>query len=89
MIRLLRELGVRVLVIDEINSVLAGTPRQQRLFLQVLRFLSNELGVALVGAGISEARHVLLSDSSCAAGSARSNWRPGRRAKRCASSSPA
>ena len=61
-IRLLRELGVRVLVIDEINSVLAGTPRQQRLFLQVLRFLSNELGVALVCAGIPEARHVLLSD---------------------------
>jgi hypothetical protein len=40
-IRLLRERGVRVLVIDEINAVLAGTPRQQRLFLQVLRFLSN------------------------------------------------
>lgn len=61
-IRLLRELGVRVLVIDEINSVLAGTPRQQRLFLQLLRFLSNELGVALVCAGIPEARHALLSD---------------------------
>jgi hypothetical protein len=61
-IRLLRELGVRVLVIDEINSVLAGTPRQQRLFLQLLRFLSNQLGVALVCAGIPEARHALLSD---------------------------
>ena len=60
--RLLRELGVRVLVIDEINSVLAGTARQQRLFLQLLRFLSNELGVALVCTGIPEARHVLLSD---------------------------
>ena len=33
--RLLREIGTRVLVIDEINSVLAGTPRQQRLFLQL------------------------------------------------------
>lgn len=61
-IRLLRELGVRVLVIDEINSVLAGTARQQRLFLQLLRFLSNELGMALVCAGIPEARHVRLSD---------------------------
>ena len=39
--RFLRELGTRVLVLDEINSVLAGTPRQQRLFLQLLRFLSN------------------------------------------------
>ena len=46
--RLLREIRARVLVIDEINSVLVGTPRQQRLFLQLLRFLSNELAVALV-----------------------------------------
>ncbi len=61
-VRLLRELGVRVLVIDEINSVLAGTPRQQRLFLQLLRFLSNELRAALVCAGVPEARHALLSD---------------------------
>ena len=37
-IRLLRQLGTRVVVIDELNSVLAGTPRQQRVFLQLLRF---------------------------------------------------
>ena len=61
--RLLREIRARVLVIDEINSVLVGTPRQQRLFLQLLRFLSNELAVALVCAGVPEARHALLSDS--------------------------
>jgi type II secretory pathway predicted ATPase ExeA len=62
-IRLLREVGARVLVIDEINSVLAGTPRQQRLFLQLLRFLSNDLRLALVGVGVPEARHALLSDA--------------------------
>jgi type II secretory pathway predicted ATPase ExeA len=61
--RLLREVGVQVLVIDEINSVLVGTPRQQRLFLQLLRFMSNELSVALVCAGVPEARHALLSDA--------------------------
>ena len=38
-------------VIDELNSVLAGTPRQQRVFLQLLRFLSNELRIAFVGVG--------------------------------------
>jgi hypothetical protein len=52
-----------MLVIDEINSILAGTPRQQRLFLQLLRFISNELRIAPVCAGISEARHSLLSDA--------------------------
>ena len=61
--RLLREVGTRVLVIDEINSVLAGTARQQRLFLQLLRFLSNDLRLALVGVGVPEARHALLSDA--------------------------
>jgi type II secretory pathway predicted ATPase ExeA len=61
--RLLGEVGARMLVIDEINPVLAGTARQQRLFLQLLRFLSNELRIALVCAGIPEARHALLSDA--------------------------
>lgn len=60
---ILREIGTRVLVIDEINSILAGTARQQRLFLQLLRFLSNDLKMALVCAGIPEARHALLSDA--------------------------
>ncbi len=62
-IALLRKIGTRVLVIDEINSILVGTPRQQRLFLQLLRFLSNDLRMALVGVGVPEARHALLSDS--------------------------
>ena len=61
--RLLCDLDTKVLVIDELNSVLAGTARQQRLFLQLLRFLSNELRLALVGAGVPEARHALFSDS--------------------------
>ena len=62
-VRLLRQLGTRVIVIDELNSVLAGTPRQQRVFLQLLRFLSNELRLAFIGVGVPEARHALLSDS--------------------------
>jgi hypothetical protein len=61
-IRLLRECGTRALVIDEINSLLAGTPRQQRLLLQLLRFLSNQLGIALICAGAPEARQAMLTD---------------------------
>ena len=60
--RLLRECGTRALVIDEINSVVAGSPRQQRIFLQLLRFLSNELGIALICAGAPEARQAMLTD---------------------------
>jgi hypothetical protein len=61
-LRLLRECGTRALVIDEINSLLAGSPRQQRVFLQLLRFLSNELGIALICAGTPEARQAMLTD---------------------------
>ena len=61
-LRLLRECGTRTLVIDELNSVLAGSPRQQRAFLQLLRFLSNELSIALICAGAPEARQALLTD---------------------------
>ena len=60
--RLLREIGTRMLMIDEINSILVGSARQQRYFLQLLRFLSNELQVAIVCAGVPEARFALLSD---------------------------
>ena len=77
---MLREIGARVLVIDEINSVLAGTPREQRLFLQLLRFLSNDLRMALVGVGVPEARHALLSDAqlrSCFSDIELPVWTPG------------
>ncbi len=60
--RILREVGTRMLMIDEINSVLVGSARQQRYFLQLLRFLSNELQVAIVCAGVPEARFAVLSD---------------------------
>jgi hypothetical protein len=60
--RILRELDTRVLVIDELNSLLVGTARQQRLFLQLLRFISNELRIALVCTCVPEARRALLSD---------------------------
>ncbi|WP_338030492.1 TniB family NTP-binding protein [Gluconacetobacter aggeris] len=61
-LRVLAELQTKVIVIDELNSVLAASPRQQRRFLQLLRWLSNELRVALVGVGVPETRHALLSD---------------------------
>ena len=61
-LRVMKDLQTKVIVIDELNSVLAASPRQQRQFLQLLRWLSNELRVALVGVGVPETRHALLSD---------------------------
>ena len=61
-IRLLRECGIRTLLIDEINSVLAGSRLQQRAFLQLLRYMSNMLELTLICAGTLEAQLALMSD---------------------------
>lgn len=44
----LRALKPKVIMIDEAHNLLAGTYREQRRFLNVLRFLSNELQASLV-----------------------------------------
>ena len=49
-LRLLKEIDPRVLVIDEVQNLLAGTNREQRRMLNLLRFLGNELRIP---AGVS------------------------------------
>ncbi len=56
--------------------MLAGGAGQQRLFLQLLRFLSNELGVALVCAGVPETRHALMSDAQLRSRFGEIGWPP-------------
>ena len=63
---LLQMHGARLLVIDEIHSMLAGTARVQRVFLNTLRFLANDCRIPLVCAGTDEARLALLTDSQLA-----------------------
>lgn len=63
---LMRGMGVRMLVIDEIHAMLTGTFRQQRIFLNVIRFLANDLKVPLICAGTDLARQALLTDPQLA-----------------------
>ena len=51
---LLRRVGVRMLVIDELHNVLAGNNVSRRELLNLLRFLGNELRIPLVGVGTRE-----------------------------------
>jgi len=51
-----RQLEVRMLVIDEIRSILAGTFREQRIVLNAIRFLANDLRIPLVCVGTREAK---------------------------------
>lgn len=59
---LLRAVGVRVLVIDELHNLLAGRGETRREFLNLIRFLGNELRIPLVGVGTREAYLAIRSD---------------------------
>lgn len=59
---LMRQVGVRLLVIDELHNNLAGSSDTRREFLNLLRFLGNELRIPLVGVGTREAYLAIRSD---------------------------
>jgi type II secretory pathway predicted ATPase ExeA len=58
-LRLLGETEPGMLVIDEVHSLQAGTVREQARFLNMLRFLGNELRIPLVCVGTQAARNAL------------------------------
>lgn len=59
---LLRTVKVQILVIDELHNIIAGKGSSQREFLNLLRFLGNELRIPLVGIGTKEAYLAIRSD---------------------------
>lgn len=61
-LRIMKAIGVQVLVIDEVHNILAGTYREQRVVLNTLRFLSNRLQISLVCFGVNEAREAIGGD---------------------------
>lgn len=65
-IKLLKYVGLRMLVIDEIHHVLAGNLNRQRTFLNVLKYLGNELQVPIVAAGTRDAFRALQTDPQLA-----------------------
>src|SRR5260370_2397129 len=64
--RMLRATSVRLLVIDEVHNILSGSRDQQRRFLNLLRWLGNELQVPLVAVGTSDALRAIQSDDQLA-----------------------
>lgn len=61
-LRLMRTVGARMLIIDELHNVLAGAANTRRGFLNLLRFLGNELQIPIVGLGTREAYLAIRSD---------------------------
>jgi uncharacterized protein YjiS (DUF1127 family) len=56
----------RMIVIDEVHTLLASSYRQQRILLNTLRFIANELRLSLVCAGTADAKRALLTDQQLA-----------------------
>lgn len=61
-VALMAATGVQVLVIDEMHNILAGSHREQRVVLNTLRFLSNQLKISLVCFGVTDAREAISGD---------------------------
>jgi type II secretory pathway predicted ATPase ExeA len=61
-IKLLRTVGLKMLVIDEIHHILAGTMSKQKAFLNVIKYLGNELEVPIVGVGTRDAFRAIQTD---------------------------
>ena len=63
---LARQMSVRMLIIDEIHTMLAGSFREQRVFLNSIRLLANDLKLPLVCVGTHEAKQALMTDTQLA-----------------------
>ncbi|MCC2605613.1 TniB family NTP-binding protein [Planctobacterium marinum] len=61
-LKLLRYVGLKILVIDEVHHILAGSLHRQRAFLNVLKYLSNELKISIVGVGTKDAFQAIQTD---------------------------
>lgn len=65
-VTVLRAVDLRVLMIDEVHDVLSGGTRAHIQFVNTLKFLSNELRISLVAAGLPEAERALSVDKQLA-----------------------
>lgn len=61
-IKLLRYIGLKILIIDEIHHILAGNMNRQKAFLNVIKYLGNELEISIVGVGTKDAFRALQTD---------------------------
>lgn len=61
-VHVMRETSVKVLLIDEIHHVLAGSPTKQRMFLNIIKYIANDICISVVCAGTKDAKAALGID---------------------------
>lgn len=62
-LHILPQLRTRMLLLDEIHNVLAGSAKQSEGFLNTLKYLSNQLHLPVVLIGTDSALHVIRTDT--------------------------
>lgn len=65
-LRLLHRQPPKMMIIDEVHHLLAGTVREQRQLLNQLKFISNELRIPIVALGTNEALYAMQTDPQIA-----------------------
>src|SRR4029450_12720753 len=65
-LRILKQIGLRMLIIDEVQNILTGPVTKKRQFLNVLKYLGNDRQIQLVGVGTTEALRALQADPQLA-----------------------
>src|ERR1700675_2599153 len=60
---ILRRVAPRMLVVDEVHHLLAGTYREQRASLNLLKYLANDLQISMVLVGTQDAVLALQTDA--------------------------
>ena len=63
---LLHKLKPKIIIVDEVHHLLAGSPRDQRASLNLLKFLSNDLKCSVVALGTRDALAAMHTDSQIA-----------------------
>ena len=60
---ILLRMSPRMLIVDEVHHLLAGSHREQRASLNLLKYLANELKICIVAVGTSDAPVAFQSDA--------------------------
>jgi hypothetical protein len=53
-VQVLRGIKLRVLIIDELHNILAGATIKQQQFLNMIKYLGNELQISIIGCGTGD-----------------------------------
>jgi type II secretory pathway predicted ATPase ExeA len=61
-LKILPQIGLKILIIDEIHHILAGSLNVQKQFINYIKFFGNQLEIPIVGVGILDAYHAVYND---------------------------